>query len=246
MITRPSFSWSCNNLVFSLQRSLIPLLPRIWVEVCLLPSELPRTGCPAPSVNRWPIMTWSTSDQSDHEHCQQLKEVNRWSNGWMDEWTTNSSRDEPLNLPVSKCWFCRRSTRPWRSTTAVWPPTTRPRLLSSLSWQGVYNLDHKDISNPILTAKIFPWQRYFQLNPVFSLCYFSGSPGDIRTKWTILQLENFLHQYLLIFHTSGDVRKLTILQLEKIQPFCTIISKYSTHYCYLLGKTLWSVFALRI
>ena len=234
MIPYPSFFRSYDNLVFqkiiiSLQKSLIPPLPRIWVEVCLLPSELPRTGCPALSVNRWrsmtwlwstgdkswygrgqlvtnqdmvvvnrwPIMTWSTSDQSDHEHGQQPKEVNRWSNGWMDEWTTNSSRDEPLNLPVSKCWFCRRSTRPWRSTTAVWPPTTRPRLLSSLSWQGIYNLDrkemhinHKDISNPILTAKIFPAKSSF------SLYYFSGSPGDIRTKWTILQLENFLHQYL--------------------------------------------------
>ena len=154
-------------------------------------------------VNRWPFMTWSTSDQSDHEHGQQSKEVNRWSNGWMDEWTTNSSRDEPLNLPVSKCWFCRRSTRPWRSTTAVWPPTTRPRLLSSLSWQGIYNLDHKEMLISIIkTFLIRFWQRryfsekIFPAKSSFSLYYFSGSPGDIRTKWTTLQFENFLHQYL--------------------------------------------------
>merc|ERR1711973_889212 len=96
-----------------------------------------------------------------------------------------------LHLPESewKCVFCLRSCqepdvrlrqstdvrRGAEGASAVWPPTTRPRLLSSLSWQG--------------------------------------SPGDIR-------------------------KKLTILQLEKIQPFCTIISNYSTHYCYLLGKTL--------
>ena len=96
----------------------------------------------------------------------------------------------------------------------------RPLMRLWKSIMGVWLLTMRQRRHSSQSWKgVFNLKRNYEAFRFFFIICISGSPRDIRMHST--------------------------LQSNKIQPFCTIISTYSTHY-YLLGKTLWSVLVRRI